>query len=499
MEEGPQTTRLIVGGRNLTSLFAPREESSAESAALMRPPESGETAMDRMRYADGVGFAGGNTPAGASAMDGFGGEPGSRAGYDVGFEVGMENGRVVSAGMNNRRSLPKMRDLLLRSSFYHEFAGNEEAEPGSSRARTVWGSASSSRFDASFSSMRLDGEVSTGTAGFDWQWGRWLTGLAISHSEGEGLFRDGKFGSGEIGSNLTGVYPYAYLQVDRRTTFWGTFGFGKGELQIAPDDAAAAAVADLGNTMAAFGGRGVLRVLQGESGSFELALRSDALLTNTSSDAGALLEEAAGATRRLRLMLEATGSIESEDVIFSPTFEAGFRHDAGDAEQGAGFEIGGGLSWRSGPLTLQLNGRGLLAHEDEAYREWGYSAGVEYQARQDGRGLLLNLTSSRGAAEGGAARLWSMPDAGGLAREQDRAPGQSVQLEIGYGLQGAWRRALWYPYMSVETFSQSGQAMRLGLKIKALDSFEAGLEIGRRIDSAISSPDTIQLRGTVRW
>ena len=119
LEEGPQRTRLIVGGRNLTSLFAPREESSAESAALMRPPESGETAMDRMRYADGVGFAGGNTPAGASAMDGFGGEPGSRAGYDVGFEVGMENGRVVSA----RDEIALLRNGVTSwcAVFYHDF------------------------------------------------------------------------------------------------------------------------------------------------------------------------------------------------------------------------------------------------------------------------------------------------------------------------------------------------------------------------------------------
>ena len=487
LEEGPQRTELVVGGRDIVRLFAPREESVDEPHALMRLPESGDTAMDRMRFG-----AGASVPAG---------QPYATAGYDIGFEVGMENGRVTSAGIGNRRSLPSLRDLLLRSSFYHEFAANEGSSETEQAARpmTFWGSASGSRFDASIDSMRLDGEVNTGTMGFDRHWGQWLTGLALSHSEGEGRFQDRQTGAGVIGGSLTGIYPYAYLQVDRRTSFWGTFGFGKGEMQFMPDDTDDISVTDLGNTMAAFGGRGVLSIREGANGRFELALRSDALLTNTASDAGAILEETEASTRRLRLMLEATGTIESDGLTLSPTFEAGFRHDAGDAEQGTGFEIGGGLAWSAGPLTLQLNGRSLLAHKDDAYREWGYSAGVQYQPGERGRGLLLNLTSTKGSNQGGAERLWSMPDAGGLARQQVELPGQSIRFELGYGLESAWRRALWHPYLGVETFAGEGRALRLGFRISAGERIDAGLEFGRRISGLELPLDTVQLRGTIRW
>lgn len=78
-------------------------------------------------------------------------------------------------------------------------------------------------------------------------------------------------------------------------------------------------------------------------------------------------------------------------------------------------------------------------------------------------------------------------------------PGQSTRLEIGYGLESAWRKALWHPYLGVETFSGSGRVLRLGLKINALDRIDAGIELGRRVNGFESPLQTVQLRGTIRW
>ena len=504
LEEGPQRTQLIIGGRSVTNLFGPREESAAEPLALVRMPDNGDTAMDYLRYANAGGLSAigslDRSGAGSQSLNGFGSEPGAAGGYDIGFEIGVENGHITNAGIGNRRSLPKLRDLLLRSSFYYTLAEEEEfAETDGVSARTIWGGANRSRFDAETQFLRLDGEVNTGTAGFDFQGDRVLSGMAVSYSEGEGRFQDGQSAAGVIGSTLYGVYPYAHIQLDRRNSFWGAIGYGSGELQLIPDDGRDVAVANIGNAMAAFGGRGVLSIYNGGSGNFELALRSDALLTNTSSDAGVGLEETKAATRRLRLMIEATGLISTRSGTLSPTLEAGFRHDAGDAEQGTGFEIGGGLAWTTGPISLQLNGRGLLAHEDGAFREWGYSAGIQYQPGMDGRGLLLNLSSARGANHGGATRLWSMPDASGMMRERESSLGQSIQLELGYGLESAWRRALWYPFIGVETFADDVSALRLGLRISAGERIDAGIEVGRRKNGFESPLDIIQLRGTIRW
>ena len=505
LEEGPQRNQLIFNGRRVDGLFARREENEAEPLALMSALEIGETAMDRLRY--GAGSAPFVSPGGSEgasrSMDGTSAGPGIASAYDVGFEIGMENGRVSRAGIGGNRGLPKLSDMLLRSSFHYALAQDAESSGTEGLVtHTLWGGANRSRFDANIDSLALNGDVTTGTMAYDYQSGRLVTGVALSYSDGEGRFRDASAGSGVIVSSLSGVYPYAYLQAGRRASFWGVAGYGNGELQLMPDDASSFAdAAGLSNAMAAFGGRGVLSIREGGSGSFELAVRGDALLTNTSADGdgGKAFADASASTRRLRLLLEATGSIESAGGVLSPTLEAGFRHDAGDAEQGTGFELGGGLSWNTGPLTLQLNGRGLLAHDDEAYREWGYSASVQYRPGESERGLLIDLTSSRGAGYGGAERLWAMPDTGGLVQEHAISPGQSIRFEMGYGLESAWREALWSPYLGVETFSGEGRALRMGLRIRAGDRIDAGLEFGRRISGFELPLDTVQLRGTIRW
>ena len=475
LEEGPQRNQLVLNGRTVDSLFGRHEEEETKTLSLARMPEIG--------------------------AGGYSAVPDIASGFGVDFEVGMENGRVTNAGVGHNRGLPKLSDMLLRSSFHYAFAQEPElAGPEGMVTHTLWGSANGSRFDANIDALSLDGEVMTGTMGYDRQIGRLLTGVALSYSDGEGRFRDPAAGSGVIASDLSGVYPYAYFQVDHRTSLWGVVGYGKGELQLMPDDASfRTAAADLDNAMAAFGGRGVLSIREGTSRRFEFALRGDALLTDTSADRTPAFAESGASTQRLRLMLEATGSIRGANGIFSPTLEAGLRHDAGDAEQGTGFELGGGLAWSAGPLTLQLNGRGLLAHEDEAYREWGYSASVQYQPGTDGRGLLLDLSSARGSDNGGSARMWSMPDVGGMVREQRQSPGQSIRFRLGYGLESAGRRVLWHPFVGIETFTNEGRALRLGFRINAGERIEAGLEFGRRISGFELPLDTIQLRGTIRW
>ena len=68
----------------------------------------------------------------------------------------------------------------------------------------------------------------------------------------------------------------------------------------------------------------------------------------------------------------------------TPSLEVGLRHDGGDAETGTGIEVGGGLSYTDPALgltdpvlglTLDAKVRGLAAHEDADYAEWGASGG----------------------------------------------------------------------------------------------------------------------------
>ena len=55
--------------------------------------------------------------------------------------------------------------------------------------------------------------------------------------------------------------------------------------------------------------RGVFSVRSGSAGAFGLAILADALVTETVSEAVSGLVGAAGATSRLRMMLEGSGSL----------------------------------------------------------------------------------------------------------------------------------------------------------------------------------------------
>ena len=54
----------------------------------------------------------------------------------------------------------------------------------------LWGRGSQARFDGREGTFSLDGEVTTGMLGADYARGKWLVGLALAQSAGEGDYRD---------------------------------------------------------------------------------------------------------------------------------------------------------------------------------------------------------------------------------------------------------------------------------------------------------------------
>ena len=98
--------------------------------------------------------------------------------------------------------------------------------------------------------------------------------------------------------------------------------------------------------MAAAGTRGAL--VAGGASSFELAFKADALWVGTSIDGvegpGGNLAATAAAVTRFRTGLEAArGYALAGRLSLRPSVEVGLRHDGGDAETGAGLDVGGGL------------------------------------------------------------------------------------------------------------------------------------------------------------
>ena len=333
------------------------------------------------------------------------------------------------------------RELLLGSAFVLNLSGDGEDGAGAPGTRwTAWGRASSSRFDGEADGLVLDGDVTTFTLGADATWDRWLAGVAVSLSEGEGGFRDHDDtggpnhpdrGSGTLESTLTSVHPYARLSLSERLSLWGLLGYGTGELDVEVEGVGRWST-DTTQEMAAAGARGVL-VKAPETGGFELGLRGDAVVQRMRSDAATgeagNLAAAHAQTSRVRLVLEGARSFEVGDGgVLTPTLEAGLRQDGGDAETGTGIEVGGGLAWADPALglTVEAKARTLIAHEDADYREWGASGSVRIDPGASGRGLSLTLAPAWGAAEGGAQRLWSLRDARGLAPDGAADPAGAV-------------------------------------------------------------------------
>ena len=270
------------------------------------------------------------------------------------------------------------RELLLGGSFHLALDGEGGGGPG----LTAWGRATVGGFDgqgdAETGALRMDGEVITGIVGADAQRGRWLAGLALSVSEGEGTFEQPDAGHrGTIESNMTGVNPYLRFEASERLSTWGLLGFGTGEMTITE-----AARGGRGETvtrtgiemrLAAVGARGAL-LDAATSGGFDLAVQADAFLVETEWEKVSNERDTQAAASRLRLALEGSRVFEpSGSAKLTPGLEFGLRHDGGDAETGTGVEVGGSLRYADAAsgLSVEARGRTLIAHEASGFGEWG--------------------------------------------------------------------------------------------------------------------------------
>ena len=322
------------------------------------------------------------------------------------------------------------RDALLGSSF--SLTGEKDGSGGS---MAFWGRAAQARFDGREGTFSLDGTATTAMLGADYARGRWLIGLALAQSEGEGDYRDTKAmprppsqfcdevegetpalcegavrtGDGKVEASLTAALPYAALQVSERLKLWGAAGYGTGEVTL-KTALGGRYGADTSWTMAAAGMRGELLEAPAEGGP-ALAVTSDALWTRTSSEKTRDLAASRSDVTRLRVGLEGSYRVALDGGgTITPKLELGARHDGGDAETGFGVELGGGIAW-SDPgmgLSLDLSGRTLIAHGDDDLKDRGFSAALAWDpAPATKRGASLSLRQDFGGrATGGLDALF---------------------------------------------------------------------------------------------
>ena len=345
---------------------------------------------------------GGGAARGTATLDG----PRSVAPADIAPGFDGRPGRPGDEGAGNGSGTPQAqsqtmtaREVLLGSSF--SLTGEQDASGGSV---AFWGRGAQARFDGREGTLVLDGEVTTAMLGADYARGKWLIGLGVAQSTGEGGYRDGDAGvdacpdgldeetrrelcngavrhdGGTVEASLTAAIPYASVQASERLGLWGALGYGSGEVTLKPDTGSSMEAATHWR-MAASGLRGDLLGTPRDDSGPALALVSDALWARTSSEKTRDLAASESDVTRLRLGLEGSYrfAIEGGGALV-PKLEVGARHDGGDAETGFGVELGGGLAW-SDPalgLRLELSGRTLLAHENDDLKDRGYAASLGF-------------------------------------------------------------------------------------------------------------------------
>ena len=182
---------------------------------------------------------------------------------------------------------------------------------------TAWGRVAATGFygedDGSGGPVTLDGDVVTGQLGVDAEWSRWLTGVAVAVSEGDGDFstsgtcaapsRCGRV----LESSLTSVNPYLRLDVNERISVCRLAGYGWGDCTMtegaAGNQSETVTRTDISMTMGAAGACGALLTAP-EANGFELALRTDASWMRMDSEAAANTVETQADASRVRLIWE---------------------------------------------------------------------------------------------------------------------------------------------------------------------------------------------------
>ena len=483
-------------------------------------PANGEAALAMAEIARGFGSNAGGPGSGTGIGNGPGFlSPGSLSGTG-GIGPGSWSGAGFGQTPGHSRTMTA-RDALLGSSF--SLTGEKDGSGGS---MAFWGRAAQGSFDGREGTFSLDGTVTTGMLGADYARGRWLVGLALAQSDGEGDYRDTdvmsraasqdcpaeaaelcrgavREGDGKVEASLTAAVPYAAFQASERLKLWGAAGHGTGEVTL-KTELGGRYKADTSWSMAAAGMRGDLLQAPQEGSGPALAVTSDALWARTSSEKTARLAASDSDVTRLRVGLEGSYHVALEDGgSLVPKLEVGARHDGGDAETGFGVELGGGIAWTDPGLglSLDLSGRTLLAHGNDDLKDRGFSAALAYDpAPATKRGASLSLRQDFGGrAQGGLDALFA-PDP-----LDDRTGSEAASrwaLEAAYGLPAFGGRWTGSPHagfgLSTGTRDYS-LGWRLAPEAANAPDLSFGVKATRRESDVQAAEHTFGVELTARW
>ena len=409
------------------------------------------------------------------------------AGIDVDSDHGLfweaAQAAGISSGRLNLDLLPDADDLLRGSSFEMPLGGGSNGAPS---RWTLWGvggdmSAFQGRPEDRFS---MDGEVFAGHMGLDYRVNdTLLAGTIVSHSSGEVDYRfSGPAGDdGGIRMELASAHPYAHWAPLPGLTVWGSVGFGRGSATLADDKGEADT--DISMRMLAVGSRRELMSV----GRVDLAMKADAFLVQMQSAEREYLHGVVADTSRVRLALEGSRSFEfANGSSLTGSLEVGGLADGGDAETGAGAELGAGFTYmHPAGLGVQARGHVLLTHEDSEFEQWGAGLTVNFDRGTPGEGLFFSFAPTWGTPSTGAEGMWTSTRATqALLATGSAQLGMNMDTQVGYGLNLPSGKGLLTLVSEVGKPSGGPSRLRLGTRLGRLRTNGSRLDLellGERI------------------
>ena len=382
------------------------------------------------------------------------------------------------------------KDLLARSAF--ELPLTRTGDDGIP-VWTLWGRGSAAGFSGQpEDDFKMDGTLYSGYVGVDYRpQSTVLLGLAVSHSTGDVSYERIGATKAAVDVELTSMLPYAHWQPRPGLGVWGLVGAGWGKINLKAARDPRMHTTGLTSYLVAVGGRQALITWQG----IDLAAKTDAFLTTVQSKGKTNLPVARGHAQRMRLLMEGRTPVEVSSVSrLSPYMQLGGRYDSGTAEQGLGAELGGGVAYTRTDLGLSVEaqGRYLLAHEDGAFEDWGASVNVRMDPGVAGQGAYLTVTPVWGQTASGVDQLWG--NAAGIPQVAGNATMPAagwrphrLEVDMGYGLALADGHGFLTPYGGLALAGPGSSRYRLGSRLALSSSLAVTLE-GERAEQPGQEP-----------
>ena len=316
----------------------------------------------------------------------------------------LESGAATSLGEWSGFSTGSNR-LFQGTEFVMGFGGAQRDAPATERGRRfqVWGQGDLQGFSGAGSPGRAhDGDLRTGYLGVDAELGsRWLVGVAVARSAGGSDWRVDAT-EGRLTTTMTSALPYARWS-DGVTSVWAISAVGRGD---AENSASASGRTENSDLRLGLGSVELRRAMALTVGGASFGLRADAGWAQLRTDEGTDgLSGLAVGVNQQRVGAEVSRSFEVSGGSVLPFGEVHLRRDGGEGATGSGVELAVGLRAQSGIVRLDAQGRLLVVHSADDYRERG--VGLTLTVGEMGEeGLSVAVSPRWGDAAHAGGALW---------------------------------------------------------------------------------------------